>query len=381
MKKKLIIYSLVIIFIVSGVFIFVNKRRVKPIVVNTSIATNGEIKAYLSTTATIKSKNVNEYYGIQAKVNKVNVNVSDSVKKGEALVVYEISDLVNAVKQAQIQYSNTILQKNDLQNQNNTIKSNIANLNNQISILERSANIEDKVKAENLKQEKSSLIPISSEKLELADNSINLAKLALDAAKQRLSDNKGTIYASSNGVVTAVNVTAGTIGNAMQPAVEVQDLDNLKAVVSLGKYDADKIHLGQSAIITSGDKTYMGRVSAINPIATTALPQVGGDSSLLADIDILNKAPLLKVAFSADVDILIGQAENVVKVPAECLKVEGINKNLVYVLDGNVVHERAVKVGLRSDTDIEIRSGIKAGEVVILNPSASIAEGVIAKGE
>lgn len=383
MKKKAITYLLIIIVIFGGIFFYAHNRREKPIIVKTAVAVKGDVKAYLSTTGTIASKNVNNYYGIQAKAIKVNVKVGDKVKSGEALVVYDTSDLSNALKQAQLQYSNAVLQRDDLKNQNTAINSKINDLNRQINELERSTNLGDKTQAEALKQQKNSLAPVSKEKMELADNSVSMAKLALDSAKQKLSNNKGIIYANTSGVVTAVNVTEGTMsmGNGLQPAVEVQDLDNLKASISLGKYDANKIALGEPVLIYNGDKTYNGRISKIDPIATKAIPQGGGDATLNVEADILEKAPNLKIDFDADIDILTGEVHNVVKVPAECLKVVKDDVNYVYVLDGNTVHERLVKVGLRSDTEVEIQDGIKTGETVILNPSASMAEGVRAKEE
>lgn len=381
MKKKMIIYILIIAIIFIGVFVFSNKSKQKLMVVKTTTAATGEINAYLSTTATIKSKDSKQYYGIQARIKKVNVSVGDKVKKGDVLVVYETADLVTGVKQAQIQYDNAVLQKNDLLNQNKTLNSRIADLNSQINVLSKSANPADKVKVETLKEQKSSMVPFSTEKLKLAKNAVDLAKLSLDSSKQRLTDNKGTIVAQNNGVVTVVNAIEGTASNGMQPVIEVQDIENLKAVASLGKYDANRIALGQDVIIKSGDKVYSGKVSLIGPVATKTLAPSGGDSTLSVEINILNKAPQLKIDFDCDVDILTGQVKNVVKIPAECLKTEKNNRNLAYVLEGNIVHERVVNVGLRSDTEVEIKSGINAGENIILNPSTSISEGVLAKGE
>lgn len=381
MKKKVISYGLILIVIFAVGFVVFHRNKVKPVGVKVTKAVTGNIKSYLSTTGTVKSKNQAEYYGTQAKVKRVKVKVGDTVQRGEALVVYDISDILNAAKQAEIQYSNAALQRDDLKDQSRSINSRIADLDKQISDLEESTNLADKTKAETLKQQRGSLIPISDEKIKLADNAVELAKLALDSARQRLSDNKGTLYASSNGVVTAVNVTEGTVGNAMQPAVEVQDVKDLTAEVSLGKFDASRVRLGQSVTLKYGNSIYNGRVNQIAPIASKPMIQGGGDAALTVDIDILDKAPELKIGFDVDIDILTGEVNNVVKIPAECLMAERNDKNLAYVLEGNIIHERNVKVGLRSDTEAEIQSGIKPGEKVILNPSASMAEGVRGKEE
>lgn len=137
MKKKITI-SIVIIFIVGGIlYLNLSKKNEQNFVsVKTSVVEQGEIKSYLSTTATIKSKNSKDYYPLQGKVKKVNVKLGDKVTKGQVLVEYETQDLNSAVKQAQIQYDNAVLSKKILTNNNNDIKNKIADLNKQIADLD-----------------------------------------------------------------------------------------------------------------------------------------------------------------------------------------------------------------------------------------------------
>ena len=166
MKKKTVIYGLIIIGILIGIFLIYEKQKASKIItIKTSIAQVGELKSYISTTATVSSTNSKEYYGLQSKIKKVNVAVGDKVKIGDVLVIYETIDLTSTVSQAQIQYDNAILQKKDLYNQNDDIKSKISDLSDQIATLEKSLNPTDKVKLESLIQQKGALSPLSSEKL------------------------------------------------------------------------------------------------------------------------------------------------------------------------------------------------------------------------
>jgi HlyD family secretion protein len=380
MKKRAIIYLLIGAVVLAGIFFIINSGRSRRLVeVKTTTVSTGDVKAYLSTTATVKSQNSKEYYGLQAKVKGVNVKIGDRVSKGETLITYETQDLATAVKQAQLQYDNAILQRRDLVNQNNSIKSKISDLNNQISSLQGSNNPQDISKLEALKQQRNALQPISDEKLKQSDNAVALAKLSLDSTKQKSAENKGSITAENDGVVTLVEATIGVITNGMQPVVIVQDTENLEAVAALGKYDANKIKLGQEVIIKSGSNQYKGAVSFINPAATKTLSAVGGETTLGIKIDIIDKAPDLRIDFDVDVDILLGHAENVIKVPAECIRPGKGDKNYLYVVENGVVREREVLIGLQSDMEVQIKNGVSAGEKVILNPSASIREGVIVK--
>ena len=288
-------------------------------------------------------------------------------------------DLSSTVSQAQIQYDNAILQKKDLYNQNESIKSKIADLDKQIAILEKSTNPTDKVKLETLKQQKSALSPMSEEKLKQADNSVKLAVLSLNSAKQRLSENKNTVVAANDGVVTEMNAIEGSVGNGMQAMAVVQDVENLKATASLGKYDANKVKVGQEVMVKSGTSTYKGRISFIEPAAKKTVGVTGSETTLGIEIAILDKAPALKIDFDVDVDILVEKVATAVKIPSEALKVEKGGKNLVYVVKENIVHEINATIGTQSDTEVQITKGVKNGKKVILNPSTSIKEGTIVK--
>ncbi|KOA18827.1 putative efflux system component YknX [Clostridium homopropionicum DSM 5847] len=380
MKKKTVIYILILIVIVSGVFWMRNNRKNKEIItVKTAAAGVGEIKSYLSTSGIVKSKNYKEYYGTQGKIKTLNVKVGDKVNKGDTLLTYETQDLSLTVKQAEIQYENAVLQRNDLYNQNKTVKDKIAELDKEIAQLEKSSNQLDKTKLEALKQQRNSLSPISQEKLKQMDNAVNLAKISLDTARKNLQENKATIVAENAGVVTAVNGVVGAVSNGMQPVIVVQDTENLKVQVSLGKYDAKKVKLGQEVNIVDENSRYKGKVSLIDPAATKTQSMSGNETTLGAEIDVLDKAEELKIDFDVDVEILTGQVANVLKVPIESIKAEKGNKNLIYVLQGDIVKEKQVKTGIQSDTEIEIKEGINKGDKVILNPSASIIDGIVVK--
>lgn len=368
-KKYLVIVAAIVIL--GGVIYGASVSRSPMITVRLGEIQLGDISSYLSTTATVKSKDVKEYYGLQAKIEEVHVEIGDSVKKGDPLISYEKQDIETTVKQAEIQYENAILQRDQIVNQNQEIQEKIEELEEQISILRRSG-----ADVNALKQQRDSLKPISSEGLKQAENSISLAKLNLDAARKRLSQNKSSLVAENDGVVTQLNAIEGAIGNSMQPAVVVQNIEALKAVAAVGKYDAEKITMGQRVIVKTGNREYEGRISFIDPVARKSSAPTGGETTLGIEIDILEAAPELKIDFDVDIDILLGEAKEVLKLPAEAIKVDKSGKYQVFVVENNVAKERQVVIGLQSDTEVQVLEGLKAGEKVILNPGGAIEEGV-----
>lgn len=393
--KKIIIIS---VLIVCGILVLLSlsKNNSKAVNVKTYKVEKGEIKSYLSTTGVIKSKNIKEYYGSQLKISKINVNIGDMVKKGDTLVVFDSSDIQNNVKQAQIQYDNAILQKQDLLNQKKKIDDTLVNFNNQIESLQKQVEtlngdnnplnitkIEQlNMQIEQLKTSKNNVQTISAEKLKQADNTVALAKVALDSANSKLNSVGGNIIADFDGVVTSINGTEGGIATAAAPIVVIQDLSDLKIVVSLGKADVQKIQLNQQAIVKAGGKSYKGKVVFISPAGkkNISVASTSNDVTLDAEINLEENGENLKIEFDADVDILLGEKKDVIVIPNEALKTVKGGKYLVYVVDekGKAI-EKEVKIGLQSEMNSEVINGITEGEKIILNPNASITNGIAVK--
>ncbi len=391
MKKK-VIAIIIAVVVIGGVFGLnrINKARNQGSAVKTSEVTQGDLQVYLSSTALVKSQEVKDYYGAQAKVTKVNVKVGDTVKKGDVLVTYDQQDLNTQVKQAEIQYNNALLQKQDLVNQNNDIKNKIAEYDKNIK--EINAKIEkikdDPFEIDSLQilnqdkatqeQKKAALAPISDTKLQQADNSISSAKLTLDNANSNLSKGVSSITADIDGVVTVVNVAEGAIGNIQQAAVTVQNVANLKVTLSLSRYDAAKVTIGQDAVIKNNGKEYKGKVSYISPTAEVAKTSTSGEANLSVDINITDVNPELKIGFEADVDILLNEAKDVIKVPTESLKTDKTGKSVIYIVEDNKAVEKEVTKGIQSDTEVQVE-GVTTGAKVILNPTDTIKDGTVVK--
>lgn len=404
MKKK-VIAGIIAAAVIVGVFAISRPGKNSYLTVQAIEVSQGELQSYLSTTGVIKSQDMKEYYGPQSQVSKVNVTVGYKVKKGDILVTYEVDNQNNNIKQAEIQYDNAILQKQDLENQNADINKKIKDKNNEIADLDNKIkDIDNQIKTlqnskastvaaqiqelektnSSLEQQKSSaeqqrdaIQPISTERLKQADNSIISAKANLDSAKHKASKVASKIVASNDGVVTAVNVVEGAMGNAAQPAVIVQNTENLKLVLSVGKYDADNIKLNQTAAIKNSDKEYKGKVTYIAPAAEKSQDSGSTDTTLTVDVTIIDKSPDLKNDFDVDADILLGEVKEAIKVPSEGIKTDKEGKNFVYIIKDGKAVEKEIKLGVESDTEAQIIEGLNAGEKVIINPEDTIKNGTL----
>ncbi|WP_180964130.1 efflux RND transporter periplasmic adaptor subunit [Haloimpatiens massiliensis] len=377
-KKKVILWLIPVVII--GVLIYIgtiNKNRNKHNKVKTAKVSTGNLEAYLSTSGKIRSKSLKEYFGVQGKVKSVNVEVGEKVKKGEVLIAYDVPDLNSAVRKAEIEYNNAVLQRKDLIAQRDDVKKKKSDIDNEIAKLEESNKLQNMKTIEELKSAKSKLQDISDEKVKQTENAVELAKLALNSAKENKNKSRSSIVCEKDGIVTALNVKVGAMDSGAQPVVVVQDITDLEVVMSLNKYDSSRVKLGQEALIISGGNKYKGKISSIDPVAKEEVSAVGKETSLGVYLDILDKSDNLKVGFDVDVDILVEKTQEALKVPTEAIKLDKKGNSFVYVVKDGKAEERKVKVGIQSDTQTEILSGLKEGEKVILNPNESIKNGVL----
>jgi multidrug efflux pump subunit AcrA (membrane-fusion protein) len=74
------------------------------------------------------------------------------------------------------------------------------------------------------------------------------------------------------------------------------------------------------------------------------------------------------------VDIEAEQHSNVVLIPADAIVREG-DETAVFVAAGGKAARRPVKIGLADGARVEIVSGVKAGEAVIVDGQAGLPDG------
>ncbi len=82
---------------------------------------------------------------------------------------------------------------------------------------------------------------ITNSQIEQVENAVRLAELKLESVNDKINESEETV-ADIDGIVTEVNAQAGGISTGQgQPLVVVENVDDLKVAVSLGKYDSTKV--------------------------------------------------------------------------------------------------------------------------------------------
>ena len=80
------------------------------------------------------------------------------------------------------------------------------------------------------------------------------------------------------------------------------------------------------------------------------------------------------MGLEADVSILTGSAQNVLLIPSGAVRKDEEGSWCFVVRDGKV-HRTAVTIGLDSGDECEVRSGLQAGDIVVIDPADGLQDG------
>lgn len=220
--------------------------------------------------------------------------------------------------------------------------------------------------------------------LQQAEAAVSQAQAMLQQAQEGLkvaqAQRAQNVYvASIAGTVLELNAQEGSMAPLQTPLVVVGDLSKLQVTAQLNEVDAGKVQLGQKVRVTSkvlGTTPLTGSVSQIAPQAVSKMGVQGNTPpSVGVKIDLENVPPELKPGFTVDLNIATASKDNVLAIPQGALFQEG-GKSYVFQVINMILTKTEVSLGIANETLQEITSGLKSGDLVVLNPTAELANGL-----
>lgn len=164
--------------------------------------------------------------------------------------------------------------------------------------------------------------------------------------------------------------------------LDIGDLDRIEFVVDLPTQSAMKIKAGAPVRIDGlGDERILaGKVKLVEPAAFTKITALGVEEQRVNVIVISagDTKPWASLGdgFAADAHIEIQKADDVLKVPLGAVfRDEG--RTSAFCIDGERTLLVKVEIGNRSAEEVEIRSGIGEGTLVVVHPSDKLAHGAL----
>ena len=201
---------------------------------------------------------------------------------------------------------------------------------------------------------------------------------ASEANVARVSNLQGyvKITAPFAGVVTARNVDVGSLitTNGSTPLFRIAQIDTLRIMVDVPEQSAPMIRIGEPAEVTLQEfpgRKFLGKVSR------TANSLDAGTRTLPTEVQVPNADRALLPNMYAQVRLIGVRLGPAILVPGDALVVRPEGTLVAIVGPGNKLHFQPVEVGRDYGPEIEIRSGLKAGDRVVVNPTDEVREGAV----
>jgi RND family efflux transporter MFP subunit len=214
---------------------------------------------------------------------------------------------------------------------------------------------------------------------------VNVAAANVAAARDSVGSNEANlgryleqqrferVTAPFAGVVTQRNVDVGTLITANSTLLyRVAKYDVLRTYVDVPQLHTPSIKVGASAAVSVVDypnQTFEGKVTRFSDSLNL------NTRTLLTEVDIPNPGGALLPGMYATVNFALPRAVTAMIVPEESMIFRAKGTLLAILDDQHAVHLQKVAVGHDYGTSLEILSGLKAGQLVVVSPNDSVVEG------
>jgi multidrug efflux pump subunit AcrA (membrane-fusion protein) len=200
--------------------------------------------------------------------------------------------------------------------------------------------------------------------------SIQASEAAMKLADRQVRDTE--IRSPFDGYVEKRLVNLGELVKTQTPVMTVVRVDPLKVIAEIPEKMAPWIRDGQPVQLNVDaypDRMFTGKVSRISPAVSTATRAFPFEAL------VPNKDAVLKPGTFARVHIETGKIDDVMTLPYAALQYRyGVNR--VFLIEGDKLAVRELKVGDRLGDRIEIVSGVKAGDRVAVTDVDKLADGM-----
>ncbi|MCD2348731.1 efflux RND transporter periplasmic adaptor subunit [Clostridium guangxiense] len=366
MKSKVIkVVSVVaaVCLLGGGGYYFYNKSAKAKAASNTTryytvTAQRSNIDVTVSATGTVEATQTKDVVANNSgTVQNLGVNVGDTVSQGSTIAKVQSDDIDAAVSKANLTVQQQQLQVNNAKNANDEAMQ-------ELSLQSAQSDLNNKIEQQN----------------------------------------KMTLTAPIGGVVVAKNDNNGDSVQAGKALITIADLSSMKVDVQVDELDISKVKVGQTADIkfdAISGKSYTGTVDSISQMGTTS-----NNVTTYDVIVTINNPDGVKIGMNANVNIKVTSKSDALAIPVEAL-IERNNKKYVMLKtnsssttsqqgswsksnnSGNNSYKRSssngsfggnssgristlggklveVETGLENETTVEITSGIKEGDQVMI---------------
>ena len=354
--KKIIAASVVaLIFIGTFVFLWI-KSRPQPVVYSEFEASYGDLRKTTVLTGKIEPRNeVNVKPQISGIISEIVKEAGQTVQAGEVIaqvkVIPDMSQLTSAQSRLRLADINLKQAKTDY---------------------ERERVLYDKglVSADEYDKINQTYQQAREERAAAEDN----LEVVRDGVSRSNANASSTLIRSTiTGVILDIPVKVGNsviLSNTFNDGTTIATVANMGDLIFRGNIDeteVGQVTTGMPMKITVGALQNLHFDAHLEYIAPKAVDNNGANQFEIKAAVTIAGQNRMRSGYSANAEIVLAEAQHVLTVPESTIEFSG-KDTFVYVVKGSgkdqTYERRAVKTGLSDGVNIEIKSGLRAGEHV-----------------
>lgn len=365
-NTKLFLYGIIALVCCLAFFVFYQTDD--DVAYITEIVKRQDIQKVVNATGEVRAIDlVNVGAQVSGKIEKLYVTIGQNVKQGDL-----IAEIDSTTQQNDIDINKAKLNSYRAQLKAAQISLNIAQ--KQYARMQTLKN-RNAASAEELENAQDAYETASSKAVEL-ESAIKETEISLSTAETNLGYTK--ITAPLTGTIVSVPVKQGqTVNAAMNTPdiVQIADLSQMEILVEISEGDIDNI--------IPGVKVTYSTLADLNAIFETTLKSIDPALTLLTNNEytevvdsseaiyyygrlvVPNPDGKLRIGMTTQNVIYVEAADNVLTIPVTALKSEG-KETYVEVLTAKGIDYRTITTGVSDGLNIEVKSGLKEGEEVII---------------
>jgi RND family efflux transporter MFP subunit len=321
---------------------------------------------------------------VSGYMKKINVDIGDIVHQGETLAVLEVPELKAQVEQTSFELKQSQQEITRAQNEINSAEALHAALHAESERLAQAAATRpgliaqqelDDAQAKDL----SSQAQVDAAKAAMAAAQQHAEAARADNERVQALENYTNVVAPIAGVViwryadTGALIQGGTSSNnATLPIVRLSQSTLLRLRVPVPEDDVDSVHEGDrlDVRVDAIGRSFTGKVVRFTRSVNFET------RTMETEVDVDNKDLSITPGMYANTMLQLKTARDVVTIPVEAVVLDAHQQPTVFVLDGdNRVRIRAVALGLEGSKLAEIRTGIRAGDRVLIGGQEKYQDG------
>ena len=188
------------------------------------------------------------------------------------------------------------------------------------------------------------------------------------------------VTAPWDGIITQRNCA---VGNLITPAAlaagrdlfRLSDISKLRVFVNVPQVNIGDIKVGQKALVRIPDL----KQTLVGSVVRTSNALENQSRTLLAEVNVVNQGRTLLPGMYVQVGIETTQTRQLILVPGDTIVTRSEGIFVAVVGKDNKVTFRKIEVGRDFGTEIEAVSGLSEGDMVVVNPSDDVRNGVVVK--